>query len=129
MATNFGTLARAKYIELTTFRKTGEGVSTAVWLAADGDAVIVLTGESAGKVKRIRHTTAVTMRPCNVVGRAKRGVDAVDGVAEIVTDPAREWAYIELLRKKYGWQFRLAFGSESKQKERGHPVVLRITPA
>ncbi len=128
MVSDFGSLKRARYIELTTVRKTGESVSTPVWLAIDGDSVVVLTMESAGKLKRIRHTPAVTMRQCNLAGRAKANAVAVAGVAEIVTDEPRQSALIALLSAKYGWQFRMAFGSAAKQRARGLPVVLRITP-
>ncbi len=127
--TTFDALARGTYMELTTFRKTGDPVSNPVWLVADGAALLVITVVDSGKVKRIRHTPRVTMRPSDIRGRVKAGVGSVEGVAEIVTDAARQSDYIRLLRKKYGWQFRLAFGSEAKPSKRGRHVVLRITPA
>ena len=63
-------VADAKYVSLTTFRRpvyaasTGAPVSTPVWVVRDGDRLLVTTDASAGKVKRLRHTPAVTLRAC-----------------------------------------------------------------
>lgn len=47
-------LADAQFVSLTTFRKDGTGVPTAVWVAAVPDGLGVWTGAASGKVKRIR---------------------------------------------------------------------------
>jgi uncharacterized protein len=58
-----------KHISLTTFRKDGRAVSTPVWFARDGEALVVWTVVDAGKVKRIRRSGDVTVASCNRRGR------------------------------------------------------------
>jgi PPOX class probable F420-dependent enzyme len=66
----FATLGDEQFLSLTTFRKSGERVSSAMWVARDGDALIMFTPESSGKVKRLRNSPRVELRPCNRMGRA-----------------------------------------------------------
>lgn len=120
-----------KYVLLTTFRKTGVGVPTAVWAAQDGDALIVTTLGSAGKVKRIRNNPEVTLQPCTMSGKVKRDAAPIAARAEIVDDPAGLLAGNEVLRAKYGWMFRMAFRAEERRtKGRGGAsgrIILRLT--
>ncbi|MCZ2857162.1 PPOX class F420-dependent oxidoreductase [Blastococcus sp. VKM Ac-2987] len=95
-------LPRSEYVSLTTFRRTGVPVATPVWAAPDGDALVVWTRADSGKVKRLRHTTRVTVAPCDVRGRA-RG-PAVEGTADFVPDAERPRA-LAALRRAYGWKF------------------------
>ena len=81
--TAFTALGDERFVSLTTFRRSGEPVSTPVWVARDGDALVVTTPEDSGKVKRLRHTTRVELRPCNRMGRVKDGVPPVAGRADI----------------------------------------------
>ncbi len=53
----FTNLDKEKYVSLTTFRKTGEAVVTPVWFAESKGTIYAGTGVSAGKIKRIRHTS------------------------------------------------------------------------
>ena len=95
-------LPRSEYVSLTTFRRTGVPVATPVWAAPDGDSLVVWTRADSGKVKRLRHTTRVTVAPCDVRGRT-RG-PAVEGVAEFVPDAERPQA-LAALRRTYGLRF------------------------
>ncbi len=97
-------LPHSTYVSLTTFRRTGAPVATPVWAAPDGDALIVWTRADSGKVKRLRHTSRVTVAPCDVRGRVQG--PAVDGAAEFV---AREdWPQaLAALRRGYGLRFTL----------------------
>ena len=47
-------VARGKYIALTTFRRDGTPVSTPVWFVREGNALVVTTQGTSGKVRRIR---------------------------------------------------------------------------
>ena len=52
-------LAAAKYVLLTTFRRTGAPVATPVWLAPsldDPELFTVITVDDTGKTKRLAHT-------------------------------------------------------------------------
>ena len=98
-------LAKERYVALTTFRRDGTPVTTAVWCGPDDDRLLVWTGASTGKVKRLRRDPHVTVAASNASG-APRG-DAVDAVAEITDDTARIEA---ILRDKYGLVYRAVRG-------------------
>ena len=97
-------LPHTPYVSLTTFRRTGKPVATPVWAAPDGDALIVWTRADSGKVKRLRHTSRVTVAPCDVRGRVEGS--PVDGVSEFV-DQADWPQAIDALRRTYGLRFTL----------------------
>ena len=52
-------LADARFGSLTTFRRSGERVSTPVWVGRDGGALVVLTLAASGKVRRLRRDPRV----------------------------------------------------------------------
>jgi PPOX class probable F420-dependent enzyme len=99
--------AKAKYLNLETFRKSGIGVRTPVWFAqapaplegASGAAVFYVYSEAkAGKVKRIRNNPKVRIAPCDMRGKLRGAW--VEGRARICT--AEEAAHgQQLLRHKY----------------------------
>jgi len=124
----FERLGREQFISLTTFRRTGEPVSTAVWVAPDGVALLVTTQLSTGKVKRLWHTSRVEMRPCSRLGKVAAGVQRIGGIAEIRTDEQSIRELNEAMVSKYGLMFRLVLLAE-RVIRRGGPgrIVLRIT--
>lgn len=128
--TTFAALFDEKYVLLTTFRKTGVGVPTAVWAAADGDSLIVTTVATAGKVKRIRNNPDVTLQACTMAGRVKGDAAPVAARAEIIDDPEGLAEGNAALEKKYGWQFRMAFRAERRRGAgTSSRVILKITAA
>ena len=56
MPTSTLALGTSDFIELTTFRRSGQGVPTPVWVVHDGGALAVFTPTGTGKLKRIAHT-------------------------------------------------------------------------
>ena len=122
---------RRRYVSLTTFRRTGVGVATAVWVAPMGDAVVVTTGAAAGKTKRIRNDPRVELRECDARGRVRPGAPVVVGRAEVVTDPDEQHRLLAAHRRKYGWQYRAFLWFEHLVARSDDPggVVLRITDA
>lgn len=62
-------IEQAEFILLTTYRRTGEGVSTPVWFLIDGDELLVTTMTSTGKAKRLRHSARVTLCACDRRGK------------------------------------------------------------
>src|SRR5437868_15016424 len=60
----FPDLGREQCIALTTFRKTGQAVTTPVWFAISLGTIYVETHADAGKLKRLRHTARVRLAPC-----------------------------------------------------------------
>jgi PPOX class probable F420-dependent enzyme len=63
-----GPIQGQKYISLTTFRKTGAGVATAVWFGEDAGKLYVMTRSDMGKTKRIRNNPQVLVAPCTIRG-------------------------------------------------------------
>lgn len=67
---HFAPLAGVNYIQLTTYRRDGRPVGTAVHVVTDGgDTAYFRTWDTAGKAKRLRHTAAVRVAPATVRGR------------------------------------------------------------
>ncbi|HVB10026.1 MAG TPA: PPOX class F420-dependent oxidoreductase [Bacillota bacterium] len=98
-------LARERYISLTTRRRDGALVSTPVWVVSDdGRRLLVNTRADSGKVKRIRRDGRVLVAACDLRGR-ERG-PRMEATARLL--PAEAAATVlPLLRRKYGWQWRL----------------------
>jgi PPOX class probable F420-dependent enzyme len=100
-----------------------------VWVARDGDALIVLTPEASYKVGRIRRDRRVRLTPSSRTGRVKDTGPAVDGTAEIVAGPAETQRQRDLIRRKYGWEYRVTMAIERLLARQQKPrVILRITP-
>jgi PPOX class probable F420-dependent enzyme len=108
----FAALGDEQYLSLTTFRKSGERVSTPMWVVRDGDALIMFTPEVSGKVKRLRNSPRVELRPCNRLGRVKDGVEPVAGVAEVLTDEDSLERASGMIRRKYGLAYRVVMSIE-----------------
>ena len=126
----FAALGDEQFLSLTTFRKSGEPVSTAVWIGRDGDALIVTTPEASGKVKRLRNSPRVEVRPCNRMGRVKDGIEPVAGVAEVLTDEGTQERLTGIIRRKYGLEYWVVMGIERLIKSgQENRVILRITRA
>lgn len=130
MAVDLMTLGDEAYVALTTFRRSGDAVATTVWVGRDGDALLVTTNDSTGKVKRIRNDPRVELRPSTRLGRVAEGAPVAHGRAEILRDEASADRLSEVFRAKYGLQFRAITAVEHRLlKNRGDRVVLRITAA
>jgi hypothetical protein len=97
--------AKAKYLNLETFRKTGVGVRTPVWFAQSPDnstsgrvTFYIYSEAEAGKAKRIRNNPKVRVAPCNFRGDLRGAW--VDGRARLrAGDEVAQGQ--ELLRRKY----------------------------
>jgi PPOX class probable F420-dependent enzyme len=61
----------AKYLSITSFRRDGTGVATPVWFVQEGGRLLVQTGASSGKVKRIGLNPQVMIAPCGGTGRLR----------------------------------------------------------
>lgn len=115
-----------KYIALETFRKSGQGVITPVWMAADGDKLYVWTSGSSGKAKRIRATGRV--RLCASDARGTPQSEWVEAQARVLSQPADVHATQKRIAAKYGLMFHL-FGVMGKLTGRGgNRAALEIGP-
>ena len=97
--------AKAKYLNLESFRKTGVGVRTPVWFARKEDVessqvtFYIYSEANAGKVKRIRNNPKVRVAPCNFRGDVRGAW--VEGRARLCANDEVARGQ-ELLRRKYG---------------------------
>lgn len=120
------------YISLETFKKSGEGVKTPVWFAADpasdlsgeGARLYMYTIGNTGKVKRIRNNPHVKIAPCTLKGEVLG--EWTEANAEIVTGETASQA-MKLLNKKYfPLKQLLGFFALFSRRER---IVMAIRPA
>jgi len=94
-----------KYLNLRTYRKSGEAVPTPVWFVQEEDALYVRTGAQSGKVRRLTRSPRVDVAPCDYSGK----LHAEWQVAEAHVVQGEVAARVnQLLRRKYGLQKRLA---------------------
>lgn len=88
-----------KYVSLVTIRRNGDGVPTPVWFAVDGEALVVTTEASSGKVKRVRANPRVTVTPCDMRGRVTGETRA--GTARLLAEA--DWPRATaMIDRKYG---------------------------
>jgi uncharacterized protein len=121
-----------RYISLETFKKSGEGVKTPVWFAADpgsdlaGDQarLYMYTIGNTGKVRRIRNNPRVKIAPCTLKG-VPLG-EWADASAEIVTGDESARAMGLLNKKYFPWKQILGFFALFSRRER---IVMAIRPA
>jgi uncharacterized protein len=128
----FAALDGHKYLSLETFKKSGEGVRTPIWFAADPSAKLdssaarlyVYTVGNTGKVKRIRNIPRVRIAPCDMRGKILG--DWMEATARIVTGEEAAQG-MRLLNKKYfPWKQILAFFALFSRQPR---IVISINPA
>jgi uncharacterized protein len=128
----FAAFAGQKYLNLETFKKSGEGVKTPVWFAAEPTAKLDSTDAklyaytigTTGKMKRIRNNPRVNVAPCDMRGALKG--EWVPARAEILTGAEAEHG-MQLLNKKYvPWKQLLDFFAAFRKRER---TVFAIRPA
>ncbi|WP_141939084.1 PPOX class F420-dependent oxidoreductase [Microbacterium sp. SLBN-154] len=120
-------LAAEEFVSLTTFRRNGVGVPTTVWVARDGDRLVVTTGADSGKVKRIRNNPAVTLRPSDRAGRVAAGAAVVSATATIQHDLEEIERCTALFHAKYGLQARMILGlGRVLSRDRTRRVMLHL---
>jgi PPOX class probable F420-dependent enzyme len=85
-------------VALTTYRRNGTPVSTAVSIAVDGDRAVFRSFTKAGKTRRLRRNPAVEVAPSTFLGRPTG--PAVRGTARLL-DGAEARAAARLLRRKH----------------------------
>ncbi|PXX59335.1 hypothetical protein DFR70_112252 [Nocardia tenerifensis] len=93
-------LGASKFALLTTYKKDGTPVGTPVWVAPDGDRIVVWTNPATWKVKRIRRNPEVTLQASDARGRPKAG-EVFAGTATIL-DADGTQRVRELVSRKYG---------------------------
>lgn len=121
--TALDTLAAAKYMSLTTYRKDGTPVAAPVWLARVDDALVVVTDPGSGKVKRLRNNPSVLISPCDMRGRVKEGAISVPATAAF-QDEAGTAQTLEVISRRYGFMGRIiTWMNERRARKAGGGTV------
>jgi len=127
----FAAFAGQRYLSLETLKKSGQGVKTPVWFAAEPSVKLdskdaklyVYTIGVSGKAKRIRNNPRVNIAPCDMRGGLKGGW--VPARAEILAGAEAQHG-MQLLNKKYApWKQLLDLFAMFRKRER---VVFVVRP-
>ncbi|MGA8116072.1 MAG: PPOX class F420-dependent oxidoreductase [Actinocatenispora sp.] len=109
--------AAAKYVRVTTFRRSGVAVPTPVWHAIDGDTVVIWSTRDAGKVKRLRNDGRVLLAPCTFKGEPTG--PEIEAHGEILDGPGSATVR-RLIARRYGIVGRLTMlGSRLRRGSTG----------
>jgi PPOX class probable F420-dependent enzyme len=112
--------ANQKYLNLESYRKTGNPVTTPMWFAENNGAFYVYSVANAGKVKRLRNNASVRVVPSDMRGKPKG--EWVEANAEILDERGAELGH-KLLNRKYGWMKRIG-DIFSKLRKRQRVVIM-----
>lgn len=114
-------------VALTTYRRDGTPVSTAVSIAVDGDRAVFRSFAKAGKTRRLRRNAAVEVAPSTGLGRPTG--PAIHGTARLL-EGAEARSAARLLRRKHpllhGVLVPLAH--RSGRRRTGRTVHFELTP-
>ena len=112
-----------RFLNLTTFRKSGVPVVTTVLLAVANDKIYVWTTKDSGKVKRIRNNAAVRIAPSTRLGRPRGPMSAARARILPVTEQAEAQ---DLTDREFGW-LKKFFGLIWRLQGR-EQIYIEITP-
>ena len=99
MTTSAEIVGENKYVSLTTFRRSGQAVATPVWVVHRNGKLYVSTESSSGKAKRLRHSSRVTLAPCDARGKVSGEAVAASAV---VLPPERTDEVLGMIKGRYG---------------------------
>ena len=95
---NLKPFEKAKYINVQTFKKNGQPISTPVWFIIKDNKIFFRTSKNSGKIKRIRNNNNIKFALCDI--RGKINGEWFDGIAKIENDSNN--VILSLINKKYG---------------------------
>ena len=118
-------LRDAKYVNLETFRKNGQGVKTPIWQTMEGDTMYMWTPANSWKVKRIRNNPKV--RVCESTANGTPKSDWIEAQAQISDDPEIQQKMARRMTAKYGLSYH--FFRLISKLWRTEYIVLILNPA
>ena len=107
---------KQNYLNIETFRKSGQAVKTPVWFVEDEDALYVWTQTGSGKAKRIRNNGTVNIAPST--GSGEPVGEWLPARAQADESPTAIQRVEKLMKKKYGIMFNV-FGFLGRLRMRG----------
>lgn len=127
IAADLAAVSEARFVSLTTFRRSGVPVSTPVWIVRDGDALLVTTPGDSGKVKRLRNNPRVELRPCSRSGKVADDAVVAGGTAIIWSDDADVARGSRMFLDRYRLEYRVFMVIERLFGGTKRRVMLRIS--
>jgi PPOX class probable F420-dependent enzyme len=124
MANPLRAFADERTVVLTTFRRDGRAVPTAMSVVLDGDRAFMRTWSTSGKMKRLRRNPVATIAPSTTRGRPTGPATTVRAVVVTGPDAARAST---LLARKHPVLHGLAVPVAHRVTRR-HPVYLELLP-
>ena len=117
--------SNAKYMNLETYRRSGEGIRTPVWFVESGNLLFLLTRSDSGKVKRLRHNSEVKVAPCKMNGEVTGEWSPAE--AAVVESEESIKTVKSMFEQKYGAALRItnAFSKLQKKKRVFIKVALK----
>ena len=91
-------LETGKYINIQTYKKNGQAVSTPVWFISKDNRIYFRTSTKSGKFKRIKNNNNIKFALCNFRGKIKG--EWHNGLAKI--DPDINRLIVSQINEKYG---------------------------
>jgi len=98
---NINNFGDDEYINLITYKNDGSSVTTPVWVAPQGNSLVITTNLNAGKVKRIRNNGRATIYKTNQSGSQKLS-ESLDVKGSIITESEAKADAVGIIKKKYG---------------------------
>lgn len=117
-------LEGGSYISFATRKRSGEWVATPVWFAPDRGSYYVFSAGAAGKVKRLRNFSEARIAACTMSGTLTG--EWRDTHAYVLDKQADRNTALAALRRKYGWQMRLADFFSGLTGKLGRRAYIRI---
>lgn len=111
-----------QYINLETYRKNGQPVTTPVWFTIDDNKIFVVTRNKTGKIKRLQNNSKVRIVPSGIRGQPKG--EWLNGNA-VFANPDQLGRALKLRNKKYGLKARLS-GLFSRTKGKLIGIVISL---
>lgn len=93
------------YLNLESFRKSGQGVKTPVWFVQEDSKLYVWTEARSGKARRVRNNARVNLAPCKGNGDLLGAWVSATAVRD--DSPAAQKHVRSLMVRKYGWVFHV----------------------
>ena len=96
--------SKQKYVNLETYRKSGQAVRTPLWFVEEHGVMYMRTPAASAKVKRIRNNPHVRVVPSDVRGNPLG--TWIDGKAHLIDADDAERVN-QFIKRKYGFLKRL----------------------
>jgi uncharacterized protein len=123
------TLATAKYVRFTTYRRNGTPVHTPVWIVAHEGAYAFTTDATSGKVKRLANDSTVEVAVSDVRGRVAEGTAVLSGTARVLRGADAERVHQAVVRKYWllGRLLTMADGVRRRVLRRAEPEPTAVS--